>query len=121
MARRLSQMVADNAAPFFTPDTSPALIKWGVEMLLATSLPVAVACNRAVAETDFRPELPRIRVPTLLLQGDKDASAPIELTGKKVAQLIPNCQFKIYEGAPHGLMFTHMARLHADLLEFIGA
>jgi non-heme chloroperoxidase len=113
--------VADNVAPFFTPDTSPALIKWGVEMLLATSLPVAVACNRAVAETDFRPELPRIRVPTLLLQGDKDASAPIELTGKKVAQLIPDCRFKIYEGAPHGLMFTHMARLHADLLEFVGA
>ena len=112
--------VADNAAPFFTADTSPALIKWGVEMLLQTSLPVAVACNRAVAETDFRPELPRIGVPTLLIQGDKDASAPIELTGKKVAQLIPNCQFKIYEGAPHGLMFTHRARLHADLVEFAG-
>jgi non-heme chloroperoxidase len=92
-----------------------------MEMLLQTSLPVAVACNRAVAETNFQPELPRIRVPTLLLQGDRDASAPIELTGKKVAQLIPNCQFKIYEGAPHGLMFTHMARLHADLLEFVGA
>jgi pimeloyl-ACP methyl ester carboxylesterase len=112
--------VADNAAPFFTPDTSPALIKWGVEMLLQTSLPVAIACNRAVAETNFRPELPRIRVPTLLVQGDRDASAPIELTGKKAAALIPNCQFKIYEGAPHGLMFTHMARLYADLLEFVG-
>jgi non-heme chloroperoxidase len=112
--------VADNAAPFFTADTSPAFIKWGVEMLLQTSLPVAIACNRAVAETNFQPELPLIRVPTLLLQGDKDTSAPLELTGKKVAQLIPDCRFKIYQGAPHGLMFTHMAQLHADLLEFVG-
>jgi non-heme chloroperoxidase len=116
-----AKWVTDNAAPFFTPDTSPALIKWAVEMLLQTSLPVAIACNRAVAETNFQPELPRIRVPTLLLQGDKDASAPIELTGNKVASLMPNCRLKIYEGAPHGLMFTHMARLHADLLEFVGA
>jgi pimeloyl-ACP methyl ester carboxylesterase len=113
--------VADNTAPFFAPDTSPAFMKWGVELLLQNSLPVAIACNRAVAETDFRAELPRIRVPTLLIHGDKDASAPLELTGKRVAQLIPGCQFKIYEGAPHALMFTHMARLHADLLEFAGA
>jgi non-heme chloroperoxidase len=115
------QWVADNTAPFFAPDTSPAFMKWGVEMLLKSSLPVAIACNRTVAETDFRAELPRIRVPTLLLHGDKDVSAPIEITGKRAAQLIPDCQFKIYEGAPHGLMFSHMARLHADLLEFVGA
>jgi non-heme chloroperoxidase len=112
--------VAANAAPFFAPETSAAFMTWGVEMLLKSSLPVAIACNRAVAETDFRAELPRIRVPTLLLQGDKDASAPLPLTGARVAQLIPDCQFKIYQGAPHALMFTHMARLHADLLEFVG-
>ena len=73
--------VTDNAAPFFAPDTSAAFMTWGVEMLLKSSLPVAIACNRSVAETDFRAELPRIRVPTLLLQGDKDASAPLALTG----------------------------------------
>lgn len=112
--------VADNAAPFFTPDISPALQQWAMEILLEIPLPVALACNRAVAETDFRAELPRIRVPTLLLHGDKDASAPLPMTGKRVAQLIPDCQFKIYEGAPHGLMYTHMTQLHADLVEFIG-
>lgn len=74
-----------------------------------------------MAETGFRAGLPRIRVPTLLVQGDNDASAPLPLTGARVAQLIPDCQFKIYQGAPHALMFTHMARLHADLLEFVGA
>jgi pimeloyl-ACP methyl ester carboxylesterase len=113
--------VADNAAAFFTPATSPELRKWALDMLLASTLPVALACNRTVVETDFRAELPRLRVPTLLIHGDNDASAPLEITGRPAAALIPGCQLKIYQGAPHGLMFTHMARLNADLLEFIGA
>jgi pimeloyl-ACP methyl ester carboxylesterase len=113
--------VAQNAPAFFTPETSPELTRWLVDMLLRSPLPVALACNRTVVETDFRAELPRLRVPTLLIHGDKDASAPLEITGRPAAQLIPDCRLKIYEGAPHGLMFTHMARLHADLLEFLGA
>jgi non-heme chloroperoxidase len=94
--------VADNTAPFFTPETSPALMTWAAEMLLATSLPIAIACNRTMTEADFRAELPRLAVPTLLIHGDKDASAPLEITGKRVAQLIPDCRFKLYEGAAHG-------------------
>jgi non-heme chloroperoxidase len=34
--------------------------------------------------------------------------------------LIPGAQLKVYEGAPHGLMFTHTDRLNADLIEFAG-
>jgi non-heme chloroperoxidase len=116
--RDFPKWVADNTAPFFTPETSPALVKWAVDMLLEIPLPVAIACNRAVTETDFRRELRRIEVPTLLLHGDKDASAPLPLTGEPAAALIPNCTFKRYEGAPHGLMFTHRERVNADLAEF---
>ncbi len=118
--RDFPKWVADNTAPFFTPDTSPALMKWGIDLLLEISLPVAIDCNRAVAGTDFRAELKRIEVPTLLLHGDKDASAPLALTGRPTAALIPDCTFKIYEGAPHGLIYTHMARLNADLAAFAG-
>lgn len=113
--------VAENAAPFFTPETSPALMKWVLDLLLRSTLPVALACNRTVVETDFRAELPRLRVPTLLIHGDRDASAPLEITGRRAARMIPDCRLEIYEGAPHGLMFTHMARLHKDLLDFLGA
>jgi non-heme chloroperoxidase len=58
-------------------------------------------------------------VPSLLIHGDRDRSAPIELTGKPSAALIPNCRFLVYEGAPHGLMFTHKDRLHADIRQFV--
>jgi pimeloyl-ACP methyl ester carboxylesterase len=111
--------IVDNTPPFFTPETSPEMMRWGAEMLLKTSLPVAIACNRAVTDTDFRAELKQISRPTLLIHGDKDASAPLALTGEPAAALIPGCEFKVYEGAPHGLMFTHAERLNADLLAFI--
>jgi non-heme chloroperoxidase len=73
----------------------------------------------ASIETDFRAELSAITVPTLIIHGDADVSEPIEQRGRRTAQLIPRSQFKLYEGAPHGLMLTHTDRLNADLLEFI--
>jgi pimeloyl-ACP methyl ester carboxylesterase len=111
--------LADNARPFFTPETSPEMIQWGVRMCLQASLKALLDCNRADAETDFRAELTKITVPTLIIHGDKDVSTPLELTGRKTARLIPGSQLKVYEGAPHGLMFTHMDRFNRDLLTFI--
>ncbi|HZN11847.1 MAG TPA: alpha/beta hydrolase, partial [Blastocatellia bacterium] len=52
------------------------------------------------------------------IHGDSDQSAPLDLTGRKTARLIPGSQLKVYEGAPHGLFITHMERLNGDLLAF---
>jgi non-heme chloroperoxidase len=110
--------VADNVAPFFIPETSPAMMAWAANQL-NISLPIALACSREMVGEDFRDEMRRIDIPTLLIHGDRDRSTPIELTGKPSAKLIPNCRFLIYEGGPHGLMFTHMDRLQADILQFV--
>ena len=104
---------------FFVPDTSPSLQDWVKHLMLTTPLRVAVECNRIMTSTDFRTELPRITVPTLVIHRDKDASAPVDLTGRPTAQLIPNAQFKLYQGAPHGLFVTHKERLNADLVRFV--
>ena len=80
--------VADNLAPFFIPETSPAMMRWGAG-LLQISIPVALACNRAMVEEDFRAEMRRIAVPTLLIHGDRDRSAPIELTGEAFGRADP--------------------------------
>jgi non-heme chloroperoxidase len=111
--------VSDNAAPFFTPETSPAMVAWGVTMMLTASLPVVLACHRAMTSADFREEMTKITTPTLILHGDKDASAPLALTGQPSTDLLPNARLTIYEGAPHGLMYTHTARANADILAFI--
>jgi non-heme chloroperoxidase len=109
----------DGKKAFFVADTSPSLQDWIKELMLTTPLPVAIETNRQITSTDFRKELPGITVPTLIIHGDKDVSAPIDMTGRPTAALIPNAQFKIYEGAPHGLFLTHKDRLNADLLSFI--
>jgi pimeloyl-ACP methyl ester carboxylesterase len=111
--------LADNAPPFFTPETSPAMIQWGINMCLQASLKALIDCNRTDTEADFRAELPKITAPTLIIHGDKDVSAPLEFTGRKTARLIPGSRLKVYEGAPHGLMFTHMDRFNRDLHDFI--
>jgi pimeloyl-ACP methyl ester carboxylesterase len=72
-----------------------------------------------MAEADFRAEMRGIDVPTLIVQGDRDRSAPVELTGKPSAELIPGSRLLVYPGAPHGLMFTHMDELNADSLAFM--
>ena len=104
---------------FFVADTSPSLQNWVKELMLSTPLQVAVETNRRITSTDFRRELPGITVPTLVIHGDKDVSAPIDITGRPTAALIPKAQFKLYEGAPHGLFLTHKDRLNADLISFI--
>jgi pimeloyl-ACP methyl ester carboxylesterase len=111
----------DGKKPFFVADTSPGLQDWILQLMLTTPLRVAIECNRIMTSTDFRAELPRISVPTLIVHGDNDASAPIDLTGRPTAALIPKAQLKVYEGAPHGLFLTHKDRLNADLLDFIKA
>ena len=88
-------------------------------MCLQSSLKALIDCNQEVTQTDFRAEMRKIRVPTLVIHGDADQSTPLELTGRKTAQLIQGSQLKVYEGAPHGLFITHMERLNRDLLAFI--
>jgi len=72
-----------------------------------------------VTETDFREELKRIGIPTLIVQGTADRSCPLELTGKPTAGLIPGSELKIYEGAPHGVLLTHVQQLNEDLMKFL--
>jgi pimeloyl-ACP methyl ester carboxylesterase len=109
----------DNAEPYFVPGTSRATIEWTIRMMTQTSLKAAGELNRIQVATDFRPELARLDVPVLILHGDRDASAPLEVTGRPAATQIPGARLVVYEGAPHGLYFTHKERLNLDIVHFI--
>lgn len=73
----------------------------------------------AFSATDFRDDLAKFDVPTLVLHGDDDQLVPIETTGKASAALIKNSKLIIYKGAPHGLADTHKEQLNQDLLNFL--
>ena len=55
----------------------------------------------------------------LILHGDKDVSAPLEITGRRTALGIRGAALKVYAGAAHGLFVTHMDEVNRDMLEFI--
>lgn len=109
----------DNQAPFFTPETSRPLQEALTRQLLETPVPVAIAAQRALVTTDLRPDLGKIDVPVLILHGDKDASAPLQITGQRVAAGVKGSELKVYAGAPHGIWVTHRAQVNQDLEAFI--
>jgi non-heme chloroperoxidase len=79
----------------------------------------AYECIAAFSATDFRPDLDKIDVPTLVIHGDDDQVVPFEVGGKASAAQVPTATLIVYEGAPHGITDTHKDRLNADLLEFV--
>ena len=79
----------------------------------------AYECIAAFSATDFRPDLDRIDVPTLVIHGDDDQIVPFEVGGQRAAQMIDRAVLKVYEGSSHALPDTERDRFHADLLEFI--
>lgn len=73
----------------------------------------------AFSATDFREDLAKFDVPTLVVHGGNDQLVPIDSSGRASAAQIKNAKLIIYEGAPHGLADTHKHRLNKDLLNFL--
>lgn len=121
VARDFVKWISANEAPFFMPETPDITRTWIRQMMLSVPLPVAMACRKSMAFADLRVAAAGIDRPTLILQGDKDASAPLPLTGAKTAKLIKGSKLIVYEGAPHPLPLTHSERLIADMLAFMAA
>jgi pimeloyl-ACP methyl ester carboxylesterase len=118
-----AQFISDFATPFYGINqgqvVSDGVLTQTLNIALLASLKGTVDCVTAFADTDFRPDMAKIDVPTLVIHGDGDQIVPFETTGKLAAQLIKGAQLKVYKGAPHGFAVTHAQQLNEDLLSFI--
>ncbi|MBP2301840.1 alpha/beta fold hydrolase [Azospirillum picis] len=74
---------------------------------------------KAFSETDFRDDLRKMIVPTLVLHGDDDEIVPLATTSRAAVKLLPQGTLKIIPGAPHGLCTTHKDIVNEELLAFI--
>ena len=90
---------------------------WNVAM--QAGLRPTLACAKAFATTDFRPDLPAFRCPTLIIHGTADKIVPIDAAGRAAAKGIAGSTLIEYDGAPHGLFATHKERFTRDLLAFL--
>ncbi|GAA3394269.1 alpha/beta fold hydrolase [Cryptosporangium minutisporangium] len=79
----------------------------------------AYECIAAFSATDFRSDLDKFDVPTLVIHGDDDQVVPFAVGGSASAARIKDAELKVYAGAPHGLTDTHKDELNADLLAFL--
>lgn len=86
---------------------------------LASGTRNAYECIAAFSATDFRPDLARVDVPTLVIHGDDDQIVPFEISGRLSAELVADAQLLVYEGGAHGLPDTERERLHRDILTFL--
>jgi pimeloyl-ACP methyl ester carboxylesterase len=102
-------------------EVSSARMAWMVQKCMDCSLLASDEIMRSIFTTDFRAELPEITLPTLIIHGDADASAPIDLCGRKVKDLIPGSTYKEYPATGHGIMISHADQLNADILDFLGS
>jgi non-heme chloroperoxidase len=69
--------------------------------------------------TDFRPDLAKFDVPTLVIHGDSDAVVPFHVSGRRAAAAIAGSELVLIEGGPHGINVSHADEFNAALLDFL--
>jgi pimeloyl-ACP methyl ester carboxylesterase len=77
-------------------------------------------CIVAFGKTDFRGDLAKFDVPTLVIHGDRDQIVPFEVSGKLAGAAIKGSRVEVIEAAPHGLTATHGVELNRLMLDFLG-
>ncbi len=115
---------ADNAAGFFgigLPGVavSPELTQFMIQQCLDCSARAAAAFFLTGFTTDLRADMRALTLPTLIVHGDHDLQAPIDICGRHAARLVPGSTLAEYANAAHGLFVTHADRLARDLVAFV--
>ena len=85
-----------------------------------SSATASLACV-ATWHEDFRENLARIDVPTLVIHGDADRILPITASGLRSAKLIKGARLLVVKDGPHCITWTHAEEVNAELLSFLSA
>ena len=118
------QLLRDSLDAFFNPDgaedpVSEGFRNWIVTSSLQNPLLPVLEFTRISYESDFRPDMKSFTIPTLIVHGAADAFAPSTVTADRTHNMIRKSHLVKYEGASHGLIFTHRMRVNRDIIEFL--
>ncbi|NUR59642.1 MAG: alpha/beta hydrolase [Catenulispora sp.] len=98
---------------------SPQRRDYHLGLAAAASPRGTVECITAFGTTDFRGDLGKFTISTLVIHGDSDAVVAFETSGARTHEAIPGCRLALIEGGPHGVNATHTAEFNAVLLDFL--
>ena len=97
------------------------------EQVIQASWNIAVGCSATASlacvdtwHEDFRQDLTKVDVPTLVIHGDADRILPIGASGLRTARLIKNAQLLVVHDGPHCITWTHADEVNAALVSFLG-
>jgi non-heme chloroperoxidase len=108
-----------NADVFMGKRVSEQAVQASWNIAAGASAIASLACVPSWHE-DFREDLARIDVPTLVIQGDADRIVPITASGLRTAKLIKGARLVVVKDGPHCITWTHAEEVNSELLKFLG-
>jgi non-heme chloroperoxidase len=97
---------------------SPEVVQANWNVAVSASAKGTIDCVTAWG-TDFRPDLAKINIPTLIIHGDADRIVPVSATALRMQSAIKGAQLALIKDAPHGLIWTHADKVNQVLLKFL--
>src|SRR6266852_4036746 len=98
---------------------SEEVVQASWNLAAGSSATATLACVPTWHE-DFRQDLKRIDVPTLVMHGDGDRILPITAAGLRTAKLIKGARLLVVKDGPHSITWTHADEVNAELMNFLG-
>jgi non-heme chloroperoxidase len=94
-------------------------IQASLNVAFSASPTASLACVPTWGE-DFRKDLARVDVPTLVIHGDSDRIVPLAAAGQRTAQLVKGARLHVVKGGPHAVIWTHADEVTPELTNFLG-
>ena len=108
-----------NADQFLGKRVSEDVVRASWNIAAGASATASLACVPTWLE-DFRKNLSRVNVPTLVIHGDDDRIVPLAAAGQRTAKLVKGARLVVVQGGPHCITWTHADEVNAELVRFIG-
>ena len=107
-----------NTDQFLGKRVSEQAVQSSWNLAAGASATASLACVPTWHE-DFRKDVARIQVPTLVIHGDADRIVPFPFSGQRTAKLIQGSRLVVVQGGPHCIIWTHADEVNPALLSFL--
>lgn len=114
-----AKMNAEFGKATFHQPLSPELSSWFTNMGMQASPQATALGVVALRDSDLRPDLAEITVPTVIMHGIHDQVAPFDITAKINHERIKESRLIRFEASGHGLFYDEKERLNQELINFV--
>jgi non-heme chloroperoxidase len=108
-----------NTDLFLGKRVSEQAVQASWNLAASASATASLACVPTWHE-DFRKDLSRVDVPTLVIHGDADRIVPINAAGARTAKLVKGARLLVVKNGPHCIPWTHAEEVNSELINFLG-